>query len=153
MSSENKEGLDTFQRVTVSNGVPVEGRVVWIIDETVPIIDGRIRFYSRDFDAIFDVPVKQVRQGFGTADADGLTNLSPTHMLILKLVVEKGEGSYTAKDMKDMVIANSDDKLDPNHYNRPISELLRKKCFTLEGKIYHLNKHVIDQCMETGKFQ
>jgi len=93
MIEENKEGLDTFQRVTVKNGVPVAGKVIWIVNESVPIIDGRIQFYSRELDVIFDIPVKQMK-GQGTYYSKKWEKLPKQNLEVVTWWIEQGVEFY-----------------------------------------------------------
>ena len=93
MMEENTEGLDVFQRVTVKNGVPVAGKVIWIVDESVSIIDGRIKFYCRELDCIFDIPVKQMK-GQGTYYSKSWKKLPKQNLDVLTWWIEQGSEYY-----------------------------------------------------------
>jgi len=90
---DNTEGLETFGRVTVKNGIPVEGKVVWVINEAVPIINGRIKFYSKEFDSVFDIPVIQ-QKGQGVYYVHEWTKLNRGCLQIITWWIEQGEEFY-----------------------------------------------------------
>lgn len=157
MSEDNTEGVDTFQRVTVTDGGygGVDGKTkIWKVEQVCPIIDGKIRIVTDLFGAevFFDVEVKQIK-GRGTADAEKLRGkaLRDEHTQILTLVMKQNVDELTANEIKDLVIQESPDK-DRNHIQRSISELRRLDCFVYDGKLLKLNKLIIQAYLESGKF-
>jgi len=131
---------------------------VWVNDEQnkVPIIDGKICFIDENTGGKFELYVVQVK-GRGVADADKLTSLSAKHKIVLRILIQWSWESYTANHIKTYVerhFKSQGIKIDPNHYNRTISELLRQKCLTIDKQNpphYFLTQRGRD-CFESGTF-
>lgn len=124
--------------------------------------DGSVTIDMKKVDPTLDVviivpEVKQVK-GRGTADADKLTALSDKHKLVLKLLIDMDWEKYTAKQIKTIVenhFKGKGQSVDPNHYNRTISELLRKKLLSTDTATpphYILDLPKAKECLETGNF-
>jgi len=129
-----------------------------VLTSPIPIIDGKITIEIPEWGIRIIAPVVQVK-GRGTADADKLTILSVKHKLVLKLMLDLDWNEYTAKQIKVLVenfYKGKRESVDVNHYNRVISELLRKKCLDIDvtknPPKYQLNRGVVDRALETGKF-
>jgi hypothetical protein len=101
--------------------------------------------------------VKQVK-GQGVHDADKLVDLSEKHRIVLTLMKKFGWDQYSAKQIKTMIENFYKVKgmsVDPNHYNRTISELLRRKLILSDGKgipKYRLNHRRSEEALRSGKF-
>jgi len=131
---------------------------VWVNDEEskIPIIDGKITFHDKNTGAKFSLYVTQVK-GRGTADADKLTILSDKHKLILGFYIQ-WENNYTALSLKTLVeryFTSKKRDVDPNHYNRTISELLRKKCLSIDDQKppHYSITDIGRKSLESGKFE
>ncbi|MBC8548287.1 MAG: hypothetical protein H8D23_01425 [Candidatus Brocadiales bacterium] len=132
---------------------------VWVNDEEnkVPIIDGKISFVDENTGGKFELFVTQVK-GRGVADADKLKMLSAKHKIVLRILIQWSWETYTANHIKTYVerhFRSQGIKIDPNHYNRTISELLRRKCLTIDDSTppHYTLTELGKKCYESGKFE
>ena len=153
----------TDRTTHVTLGSKVNGTTtVWCnTQETkIPIIDGRITFHDTTTGASFELFVNQVK-GMGSADADHLTTLSDKHKLVIKLLLHHAatQGiTFTAKNIKFFVVdyyKDSGKRIDQNHYNRIISELMRRKLLLYTAgspPTYTIATKAAETALQTGKF-
>jgi len=118
--------------------------ITYVIDQFIPIIDGRIKLYIKDFNVIFDIKVKQVK-GRGAYYADKFRKPYEDHLEILR--------AWIAPDYRDIGLTinqvyymirkarkknNEMYEVKPAPIQARISELMRKGVLEHRENMYYL---------------
>jgi len=128
----------------------------------VPIIDGKINFLIHEFNLDIIVYVRQIK-GFGTADADNLTDLNHYHIDLLNMFLSSLDNinkvwTVNAILKKMEIIMHIEDsryEFKQNNWRRPISEFLRRGILTHPEGAKH--RYILDvekakKALTNGKF-
>jgi len=134
------------------------------LDNPVSIIDGYATIDLPQFSLRIIQRVKQTK-GRGTADADQLKELNHYHKDIMPVLIAKYNENrvWTVNDLLNAVkfhLSQIDtekySKFNPNHWRRPVSELLRKGIlfhYKDSKRQYQVDFNKARKALETGVFE
>lgn len=148
--------LALFARIEGSN-------TIWTSGNKVPIIDGKIKFFDKVLGCYFEIAVAQVK-GQGSSAADKLSVVSDKHKNIINALLKTNDDEFTGDQIisktKFDVISNAGAGTHPyfkeQHYRGTMSELLRKKIFSLDVSVapplYKFHRYLAIETLRHGKF-
>lgn len=164
------QGTKDTERFVESRSWP-DTYLVHETEETIIIKDGKVTIVIPYLQLVVVAKVKGTK-GQGVADADNLTEPTPTHVEILqalkKMMNSPHPQTFTIDYLMDVIdgerarkkglfvtALSQEDKINRNSFRRPISELLRKGAFLPvygTNKLYATDSLKVDQFLEMKKF-